>query len=51
MEAEGLDAMFTTMYDRSSETITGELYVSGNPGESDCDRTIVLNKNWYFPVE
>lgn len=51
MEAEGLDAMFTTMYDRSSETITGELYVRGNPGESDCDRTIVLNKNWYFPVE
>ncbi len=51
MQAYGLNAMFRTMYDRSSEPVTGSLFVSGNPGESDCDRTIVLNKNWYFPVE
>ena len=51
MQAYGLNAMFRTMYDRSSEPVTGSLFVRGNPGESDCDRTIVLNKNWYFPVE
>ena len=51
MEADGLDAMLNSLCDRSFEANTGQIYISGNPGENECNKNIALDKNWYFPAE
>jgi hypothetical protein len=40
--AEGLNALFATFYNGAAGTI----FIAGNPGEKDCDRSIAENRGW-----
>lgn len=48
MDAAALDAMFNTLPDRNALGSIGNLRISGNPGEGDCDKNIALGKYWQF---
>lgn len=48
LTADGLNKMFETIPDRTSNVATGEIYIASNPGASTCDKDIMYNKNWYF---
>jgi predicted ATPase len=41
--AESLNALFATL---PQSAAAAKLYVAGNPGEKDCDRSIARSKNW-----
>jgi len=38
-----LNALFRTLHSNAGEKT---IYISGNPGERDCDRSIAINKGW-----
>lgn len=40
---ESMNATFKTLQKGKS---TGKIFIGGNPGEKDCDRTIAQNNNW-----
>ena len=41
--AQALNALFTTLHKGAS---SAKIYIAGNPGEKDCDRSIAESKNW-----
>lgn len=49
LSAEGLNTMFTSLPDLTSNVNIGKIKVTGNPGADACNQSIVLDKNWYFP--
>lgn len=48
MDAAALDAMMVTLPDRNPVGKSGTLTVTGNPGESACNRNIAEAKRWIF---
>ncbi|MDR0422741.1 MAG: hypothetical protein LBH72_06990 [Proteiniphilum sp.] len=48
LSADILDRIFKDLCERSGKSY-GEIYIGGNPGSSECHRSIARDKNWFIP--
>jgi len=47
LSTESMNALFNTLQKGKSP---GKIFIGGNPGEKDCDRTMAKNNNWSVSI-